>query len=155
VATGPVRVEAKTEGDAVQKVSFFLDGKALLTKARPPWSVDVNLGDLPTPHTVRAVGLDAQGREVAADELALNEAAQRFAVHLLEPRHGAKPGKPGVPLRARADVRVPDGRTLDRVELYLGDRRVATLYQPPFSQTLPASGSSPSDKGGARFVRAV
>lgn len=150
VATGPVRVEAKTEGDAVQKVSFFLDGKALLTKARPPWSVDVNLGDLPTPHTLRAVGLDAQGKEVAADELSLNEAAQRFAVHLLEPQHGAKAGKTGAPLRARAEVRVPDGRVLDRVELYVGDRRVATLYQPPFSQTLPAAASQ-----GARFVRAV
>ncbi len=154
VATGPVRVEARTEGDAVQKVSFFLDGKALLTKARPPWSVDVNLGDLPTPHTVRAVGLDAQGHEVAADELSLNEAAQRFAVHLLEPRHGASQAKPGAPLRARAEVRVPDGRTLDRVELYLGDRRVATLYQPPFSQTLPAMPAASAGQE-ARFVRAV
>jgi VWFA-related protein len=145
-ATGPVRIEAAAQGEAIHKVSFFLDGKALLTKARPPWSVDVNLGDLPTPHTVRAVGLDGEGREVAADELPLNAAVQRLAVRLLEPRRGVKPG---ARLRARAEVRVPDGRTLDRVELYLGDRRVATLFQPPFTQPLPPLGNE------ARFVRAV
>ena len=30
VATGPVRIEAAAEGEAIHKVSFFLDGKALL-----------------------------------------------------------------------------------------------------------------------------
>ncbi len=159
VATGPVRIEAAVQGDAIHKVSFFLDGKALLTKAHAPWSIDVNLGDLPSPHVVRAVGLDGAGHEVAADELPLNEAAQRFAVRLLEPSHAdqaldktgaaaAAAAKGTGRLRARAEVRVPDGRTLDRVEIYLGDRRVATLYQPPFSQALPA-------RGTARFVRAV
>jgi len=152
-ATGPVRIEAATDGEAVHKVAFYLDGKALLTKARAPWSVDVNLGPLPTPHTVRAVGLDAQGREVAADELPLNQAAQRFAVRLLEPQHGAKLAA-GAALRARAEVRVPDGRSLDRVELYVDDARVATLFQPPFVQPL----RPPAGRGGQRpprFVRAV
>jgi VWFA-related protein len=142
--TGPLRVEAAARGDAIRKVAFYLDGKALLTKARPPWSVDVNLGDLPTPHTVRAVGLDEAGREVAADELEVNAAQQRFAVRLLEPRAGTKR-----PARARAEVRVPDGRALDRVELFLDDRRVATLYQAPFLQPLAPAGAP------AHFVRAV
>ena len=148
-STGPVRIEAAVTGDAVQKVAFYLDGKALLTRARPPWSIDVNLGDLPTPHTLRAVGLDGAGREVASDALEVNQATQRFAVHLLEPRAGAKPAR-GRPLRARAEVRVPDGRTLDRVEIYVDESRVATLYQAPFAQALPATGG-----GAAHFVRAV
>jgi len=39
-----------------------------------------------------------------------------------------------------AEVRVPDGQVLDRLEFYLDERRVAMLFQPPFSLpfTLPA-----------------
>ncbi len=151
--SGPLRVEAAAQGDAIRRVTFYLDGKALLTKGRPPWSVDVNLGDLPVPHTVRAVGLDEAGREVAADQLEINAAAQRFAIHLLEPRPGSglvakAAATASAPRRARAEVRVPDGRTLDRVEIFVDDRRIATLYQAPFLQPLPA-GAPP------RFVRAV
>ncbi|HEV7516984.1 MAG TPA: Ig-like domain-containing protein, partial [Thermoanaerobaculia bacterium] len=149
VATGPLRIEAKVSGGAVQKVAFALDGKPLLTKANPPYSVSFDLGALPTPHTVRAVGLDAAGKEVATDELVLNGAPQRFAVRLLEPRRGERHARGGESLRARAEVQVPDGQTLDRLEFYLDERRVAMLFQPPFSLpfTLPAR--------PARYLRAV
>ena len=33
-------------------------------------------------------------------------------------------------------VAVPDGEELDRVEIYLNETRVATLYQPPFTQPI-------------------
>jgi VWFA-related protein len=148
-ATGGVRVEARVSGEAIRKVSFALDGKPLLTKAAPPYSVDLALGTLPTPHTVRAVGLDAAGREVATDELVLNGAPQRFAVRLLEPRRGERHARAGERLRARAEVQVPDGQTLDRLEVYLDERRVAMLFQPPFSLPLTLPAPLP------RYVRAV
>jgi VWFA-related protein len=148
-ATGGVRVEARVSGEAIRRVSFFLDGKPLLTKAAPPYSVDLALGTLPTPHTVRAVGLDAAGREVATDELVLNGAPQRFAVRLLEPRRGERHARAGERLRARAEVRVPDGQTLDRLEVYFDERRVTTFYQPPFSLSLTLPAPTP------RYLRAV
>src|SRR5262249_46618489 len=132
-ATGPVRVAAKVSGEAIRKVTFALDGKPLLTKASPPYSVDLALGTLPTPPTLRGVGLDAAGREVASDELILNGAPQRFAVRLLSPRRGERHGQAGERVQARAEVQVPDGQTLSRLELYLDEHRVATFYQPPFS----------------------
>src|ERR1700674_4402732 len=69
----------------------------------------------------------------------------------------------------RAEVHVPDGSTLDRLELFLHDQRVATLSQPPFTQLLslpPAARATAADEGGggaggggtsvgASFVRAV
>ncbi|MEA2694303.1 MAG: hypothetical protein QOJ16_3690, partial [Acidobacteriota bacterium] len=67
-ATGGVRIAAQVSGEAIRKVSFALDGKPLLTKAAPPYSVTFDLGTLPTPHTVRAVGFDAAGKEVGTDE---------------------------------------------------------------------------------------
>ncbi|HXO19240.1 MAG TPA: VWA domain-containing protein [Thermoanaerobaculia bacterium] len=150
VQTGQLRVEAVAKGDGIQRVSFYLDGKALLTKNRPPYSIDLALGALPVPRTLRAVALDAQGREVAADELTLNAPAQRFSVRLLEPRRGQRLPAGTRKATARAEVRVPDGQTLDRVEIYLGERRVATLYQPPFVQPLTLAAGD-----GAAYVRAV
>jgi Ca-activated chloride channel homolog len=151
-ATGGVRIEAKVEGDSIRKVAFALDGKALLTKTHPPYSVDLALGALPTPHTVRAVGLDEAGREVATDELVLNGAPQRFAVRLREPRRGerhAPTGNTGETVRARAEVQVPDGQTLDRVELFFDEQRMATIFQPPFSLALALPSPPP------RYLRAV
>jgi VWFA-related protein len=80
------------------------------------------------------VGLDAQGQEVAADELTVNAGTERFTVRLTEPRRGERYGQD---LHARAEVHLPTRRVLDRLELYLGDERVATLYQPPYSLPLP------------------
>jgi VWFA-related protein len=152
-ATGQVRVAAEVNGGAIHKVSFALDGKPLLIKNSPPYSVAFDLGTLPTPHTVRAVGLDGADREVATDELVLNGAPQRFAVHLVEPRRGERhvttAGTPAESLRVQAEVQVPDGQTFERLELYFDQSRVATLYQPPFSLRLPLP--SPS----TRYVRAV
>ncbi|HZF11661.1 MAG TPA: VWA domain-containing protein [Thermoanaerobaculia bacterium] len=148
---GGVRIEARATGTAIHKVTFALDGKLLLTKANPPYSVDLALGTLPTPHTVRAVGLDAAGREVAADELVLNGAPQRFAVRLREPRRGERlaPRQGGESLKVQAEVQVPDGQTLDRVEIYFDERRAAMIFQPPYSAALLLPSPLP------RYVRAL
>ena len=46
----------------------------------------------------------------------------------------ARPTAPS--LRAQAQVEVPEGEKLDRVEIYLNETLLATLYQPPFVQPL-------------------
>jgi VWFA-related protein len=144
---GPLRIDAEATGEAVRKVTFFLDGKEMLSRARPPYSVELNLGELPRTREVRAVAYDAGGQVVAADTLQLNPPRQRLAVHLIEPRPGTSHrGR----LEARAEVRLPDGASLDRLELYLGDERVATLFQPPYALAVPLPAHA-----GAGFVRAV
>lgn len=145
--SGAVRIDAEVGGEAIHKVTFFLDGKEMLSKTRAPYSIELNLGELPRAREVRAIGYDAAGGELASDTLRLNAPRQRFAVRLVEPRPGTRAsGRIG----ARAEVNVPDGATLERVEIYLGEDRVATLYQPPFAQsiTLP-------QRAGSGFVRAV
>ncbi|HEY7215441.1 MAG TPA: VWA domain-containing protein [Thermoanaerobaculia bacterium] len=130
--TGKLRVEAATTG-AVSRVSFELDGRPVLAKSRPPYSVELNLGDQPRAHTLRALALAEDGRKLAEDEIQLNVGPHRFAVRLVEPEAG-KVYQSSV--RALAQVEVPEGEKLDRVEFFLNDDRVATLYQPPFSQPL-------------------
>jgi VWFA-related protein len=129
--TGKVRLEATTTGEGIARVSFLLNGKTILTKARPPYSVELDVGDQPRLHNVTAVALGAAGQKLAEDEILLNTGPHRFSLRLVEPQ----PGKTyRASLRAQAQVDVPEGEKLDRVEIYLNETLLATLFQPPFVQ---------------------
>ncbi len=145
--SGPTRFDTLVTG-TVEKVVFSLDDKKILTKNRPPYNVEVDLGAFPSVHTLRAEALDAAGAEVATDQLILNSGGYRFVAKLREPR----PGKTLFvkSLQARVEVEVPGGRSLDRVELYLNENKVATLYQEPFVQAIVLP-----QKEEVGYVRAV
>ncbi|HEV7667984.1 MAG TPA: VWA domain-containing protein [Thermoanaerobaculia bacterium] len=131
--TGMLRFDTLTTGPDITKVTFGLDGKPLLTKTKPPYSVELDLGTLPRSRQLTAVALDASGKELASDSVALNSAGQRFRVRLTEPERGKRYVKS---LTANAEVQVPDGEAVERVELFLNEDRVATLYQPPYTQPI-------------------
>lgn len=131
--TGKVRLQASTTGDGIAKVSFLLNGKPVLTKAKPPYSVELNVGEQPRIHTLRAVALGSTGETLAEDEILLNTGPHRFSVRLVEPQAGKTYRSS---LRAQAQVDVPEGERLERVELYLNETLLATLYQPPFVQPI-------------------
>jgi VWFA-related protein len=145
--TGKVRLEAATTGEGIARVSFLLNGKTILTKARPPYSVELNIGGQPRLHTVTAVALGAAGQKLAEDEILLNSGPHRFSVRLVEPQAGKTYHES---LRAQAQVDLPEGEKLDRVELYLNETLVATLYQPPYVQPVLI----PKDQA-LTYVRAV
>ncbi len=130
---GRMRVEARTRGEGIARVAFLLNDRPVMRKSRPPYSVELNLGDKPTIHTLAAVALDAEGKQLAVDEVLINSGPHRFSVRLIEPQRG-KVYRNSV--RAHVEVDVPEGERLDRVELYLNDTRLATLYQPPFEQPI-------------------
>ena len=145
--TGKVRFDADVRGDRVDRVGFELDGHRVMTRSRPPWTVELDLGSSPRLHRVAAVALDSGGAELARDEATLNAGPQRFAVRLslAEPAVPA----PGA-VEARAAVAVPEGETLDRVEFRVGGELRATLYQPPFVQQLVTPAEAP-----ITWIRAV
>jgi len=145
--TGKARVEAVTTGEGIARVTFLLNGKPVLSKARPPYSVELSLGEQPKIHALKAVALGPGGEELAQDEVFLNAGPHRFSLRLIEPQ----PGKTyRQSLRAQAEVKVPEGEALERVEFYLNETKVATLYQPPFAQPIVLP---PGDK--VTYVRAV
>ncbi|HYO16567.1 MAG TPA: VWA domain-containing protein [Thermoanaerobaculia bacterium] len=146
LTTGKARIQALTTGEGIAKVSFELNGRLMLSKTKPPYSVELVLGDQPRTHTVRAIALGPSGEKLAEDEMLLNAGPHRFTVRLVEPQ----PGKTyQSSLRAQAEVEVPEGETVDRVELYLNETLVATLYQPPYTQPILLPGPEPG------YVRAV
>ncbi len=104
--TGMLRFETLTTGPGIEKVTFELDGKPVLTKRKPPYSVELDLGSLPRTHELAAVAFDGGGQEVARDAMTLNAGDHRFAVELVEPRGGRNYSQS---LRAAAEVQVPEG----------------------------------------------
>lgn len=130
---GLVRFNTLVSGPDVAEVEFSFDGKSLFRKRTPPFSVELDLGNLPRMRSLTAVARDVDGNEVARDELMLNSGSHRFEVRLQEPRKGRTyTGS----LRAVADVLVPDGRSIEKVEFYLNEKLVAALYQPPWEQPI-------------------
>lgn len=144
---GLVRFDSLTTGTAISGVQFTLDGRPILRKNRPPYSVELDLGEVPRTRKLHASAFDDKGKEVAWDEIQVNASAHRFGVRLIEPRKGAHYDKS---LRAEAEVEVPEDGALERVEFYLNETLVATLFQEPFTQpiVLPPDGS-------IAYVRAV
>lgn len=125
--SGLQRFEALARRD-VARVTFLLDEREVLTKNRPPFDVDLDLGPLPRLTTVTAVAYDAQDREVARKELSLNVGRERFYVRLRPLQAGDDSSR----ALATAEVNAPSDPALDRVELYWNDRLLATLFEPPF-----------------------
>ena len=130
---GKFRVEARTAGDGIAKVTFVLNGRTVMSKTRPPYSLEIDLGRAPRLHTLEALALDSAGQELAHDSIPLNGGPHRFAVRLVEPQRGKRYVQS---LRAAAEIDLPAGERLDRVDFYLNETRLASLYQPPFVQPI-------------------
>lgn len=138
--SGMRRIDTLVTGSGIARVTFRLDGREVLTKKVPPYSVELDLGSLPRPRTLEASAYDASGHELASDRALINATPHRFAVRLTEPRRGATyKGS----LVARAEVEVPEGRSIERVEFFLNETRVATLYQQPFEQPIVLPDNEP------------
>lgn len=131
--SGLARFDTLTTGGEISEVQFTLDGKPILRKKRPPFSVELDLGEVPRTRTLLATAYDSAGREVASDEAMLNASPHRFSVRLVEPRRGRRYESS---LRAEATVELPEEATLERLEFWLNETLLATLYQEPFTQAI-------------------
>lgn len=130
LATGLQRFETKT-AEGIRAVDFYLNGSKVMTRTRPPFDADLNLGPLPRKHTIRVVAYGPDGRTVGEDEYIVNEGKEVFRVRVLSPEKGTRVSGP---VKVVAAVAVPEGKTLQKLEFYSNETRVATLYQAPFEQ---------------------
>ena len=145
--TGRVRVGADAGGPDIHHLAFSLDGRELISKRRPPYQVEIDVGTAPRAHALRVDAYDGQGGILATDEVTINSGPHRFAVRLTSPQRGASHTSS---VRAVAEVEAPRHERLDRVEFFLNDTRTATLYQPPFEQPIGIDPAEPLS-----YVRAV
>ncbi len=130
--SGLVRFNALVRPE-VAKVTFFIDNEAVLTKNRPPFDIDLNIGPLPKLTAVMVVGYDALGKEIARDGYTLNVGRERFYVRL-------KPISPsdaeGDRIRVAAELNIPSDGELERLELFWNDEPLATIHEPPYEASV-------------------
>jgi len=129
---GLLRLEADVE-PPITKVEFYLEDKLILARSRPPYSVEIDLGEVPRKQTVRAVGYDASGRLVDEDAWAINQGSARLAVKILpspDPATGM--------VRIKVAVQSISGGVAKQVELYLNDKKLkAWATSGPYEVTIP------------------
>jgi VWFA-related protein len=144
--SGLQRFEAVVK-DEVNRVTFLVNGDAILTKNRAPFDVDLDLGPLPRLTTVSAVGYDRSGEEVARDRLSMNVGRERFYLRLKPLTPGeAESGK----VKVAVDVNIPSDVEFERMELFWNDTQLATLYEEPFEEWVTLE-----QGGGFGYLRAV
>jgi VWFA-related protein len=126
--SGLCRFEAIAR-EEVARVTFLLDNESILTKNRPPFDIDLDLGPLPKLTTVTVVGYDSSGEEIARDGYTLNVGRERFFVSLVpvSPSEGD-----GGQVRVAAELNIPSDGELERLELFWNDQILGTLYEEPY-----------------------
>ena len=132
IVTGLQRIETRV-AEGVRAVDFYLNGSKVMTRTKAPYDADLNLGPLPRKQTIRVVAIGAAGRTVGEDEYIVNEGREVFKIRILSPEKGSKASGP---TKVVAAVAVPEGKTLQKMEFYSNESRVATLYQAPYEQTV-------------------
>jgi Ca-activated chloride channel homolog len=145
--TGHQTIETILSGEKVKAVEFYLDGKKVMVKRAPPYALQLDFGAVPNTRTVKVVGLDAQGNVITGDELVVNTGLDPFRVRIVSPRIAPKVSGN---IRVELDAAVPEGQKLQSIELFLNETKLATLFSPPYIQTI----SVPPDLGIA-YLRAV
>jgi VWFA-related protein len=128
---GLLRLEAQVE-PPITRVEFYLGDKLLLARTRPPYSVEIDLGNLPMKQTVRAVGYDETGRVIEEDAWAINEGSARLAVRVL-PQPDARAGQ----VRVRVAVQSISGGVAKSVDLFLDEKKIASWTREPYVATIP------------------
>jgi Ca-activated chloride channel homolog len=132
IVTGLQRFETRV-AEGVHAVDFYLNGSKVMTRTKAPYDADLNLGPLPRKQTIRVVAFGPTGRTVGEDEYIVNEGREVFKLRILTPEKGTKASGP---TKVVAAVVVPEGKTLQKIEFFSNEARVATLYQAPYEQTI-------------------
>ncbi|HVS30333.1 MAG TPA: VWA domain-containing protein, partial [Thermoanaerobaculia bacterium] len=130
--SGIQKIETLAVGEDIRGVEFWLDGKKVAIKRQPPYILDLDFGNVPMVHKIRVVAIDEKGEPLAGDDIVVNTGNDPFRVRIVSPRIGNVKG----PTRVEMSVRVPEGKEIGNVQLFLNERRMATLYDPPFVQSI-------------------
>ncbi|MFQ5525540.1 MAG: VWA domain-containing protein [Thermoanaerobaculia bacterium] len=144
---GNQRFDTIASDPRIAKVRFFLDGEPIMTKNRPPFSLELDLGEVPRPREVEAVAFDKNGVEAARDRISVNSGPHRFAVRVVNPRAGSRSR---LGMTVHAEVETPLGEELSHVDLFWNERWMARLFQAPFVHSL-----DPPEGTGSSYLRAV
>ncbi len=121
--SGTIKAQALARDPSIASVVFMLDGAEVANDTRPPFDAAIDLGTVPRRHELRIVARTAGGALLADDTMILNDRHDEFWVRLAL----------GERRIASAQLNLPAGGILSRVEFFLDDRVIATRTSPPYS----------------------
>ncbi|HEX6161389.1 MAG TPA: VWA domain-containing protein, partial [Thermoanaerobaculia bacterium] len=147
VVNGMQTIETILSGDQIKAVEFWFDGKKIAVRRSPPFALDLDFGNVPRMRRIRAVALNAKDEPITGDDIVVNGGTDPFRVRITSPRIAPKLVGPA---KVEIDLSVPDDRELGSLELYWNERRVATMYDPPFVHTVDIPATE-----GVGYLRAV
>ena len=127
----------------VSRVEFWVEGKKIVARNRPPFTAELDLGKLPKRVEVRAVGFDARGRYVDADAFIVNERETPLEVKI------TRTVTPDGVSHFKLSLQNPKGTAIRKVVLLAGDRKLQEWTRPPYAISIPTARLAGSD-----FVRA-
>lgn len=128
----------------VARVAFFLDGAFAAAAQKPPFRTRIDVGTPPRLRTIKAIAYDRSSNAIAEASTTINDRIDVFRVSIVSPVSEALSGRTTV----EADAQIPEGRTLQSLELFWNDEKVATLEKPPFRHELEVP-------AGFGYLRAV
>ncbi|TNF78277.1 MAG: VWA domain-containing protein [Acidobacteria bacterium] len=132
--TGRTRFNTLISNPAVGRVDFYLDGEMVVSDDRPPFAATLDLGADPDAHAIRAVAYSRTDARMGEHSIIVNPERGSFAVRIT-----------GIAGRVEAEVNIPPGESIDRVEFYRNETLVARLEAPPWQAQLPGAEAGPSD----------
>ncbi|HEX8619986.1 MAG TPA: VWA domain-containing protein [Thermoanaerobaculia bacterium] len=127
----------------VARVEFWVEGKKIVARNKPPFTAELDLGKLPKRVEVRAVGYDARGRYVDADAFIVNERETPLELKI------TRTNTPDGVSHFKLSLQNPKGTTIRNVVLYAGDTKLHEWTRPPYAISLPAARLA-----GVEYVRA-
>ena len=138
---GLLRLEADAE-PPITRVEFYLEDKLVVKRTKPPYSVEIDLGEVPRRQTVRAVGYDASGKVIDEDAWAINQGSARLAVKIL-PREEPAAGV----VKVKVAVQSIGGGVAKQVELFAGEKKLKTWNSGtgPYEVTIPMTEYTKTD----------
>jgi VWFA-related protein len=126
----------------VRRVEFHVDGEKVMTRNAPPWRAELKLGTIPRRVEVSVVGLDAAGRYVDSDAWIVNERDSPLEVKITK-------NAAGTTTHVRVSVQNHRAASLRTVELWAGERKLASWSRPPYALDVPTASLT-----GSSFLRA-
>jgi Ca-activated chloride channel homolog len=127
----------------VSRVEFWVEGKKILARNKPPFSAELDLGKLPKRVEVRAVGYDARGRYIDADAFIVNERETPLELKI------TRTTTPDGVAHFKLSLQNPKGTSIKNVVLYAGDKKLQEWTRPPYAISIPSASLA-----GVDFVRA-
>jgi VWFA-related protein len=137
-------VRALASNAEVARVDFVLDDEVVASDGSVPFSRTIDFGADSGPRELAVIAYSGGGRELGRDGLTLGAPLRPFDLRLRRVVDAAGEAE------AVAEVSVPAGRSLVRVDFFRNDALVQTLGGPPFRMPWPDGEAPP---GG--YLRAV